>query len=366
MKSKDWVLRNLPVVLEVLVIVVLTMVILSFRLPETARKVQVGCILIGAKDDRGWNESHYNGLLNACRVHGCAFAVRESVPENEATVAAAVKRLVDEGTNVIFMTSFGYGAHMDRIAREYPRVAFFGISGEGAAKNSTTYFGRLYQARYLTGIIAGTESKTGVLGYVAAMPIPETHRDINAYALGMRVANPQARLIVRFTGSWDDEAAERESVARLQQKGADVITYHEDKPYAIDEAEKRGLMSIGYDTVYEEYSDRFLTAAINDWKAIYKKVLGDYLSGRGNFSDNYWLGLEEGGVALHPLSPRVSAETEFLVSMERQWIVSNRSVFSGIIYDNRGTLRCGEEERISDHELFTGMNWFAEGVEIDE
>ncbi len=366
MKGREWIKRNLPLLLAGLIIVALAIVIRSFRLPETQRHVVVGCVLVGAKDDRGWNESHYRGILNASRDHDCGFKVRERVAESGKAVSDAVRSLVREGADVVFLTSFGYGAHMDMIAQRYPRVAFFGISGEGAEKNTTTYFTRLYQARYLSGVIAGAESKTGVLGYVAAMPISETHRDINAYAMGMRAANPKARLIVRFTGSWDDEAAERESVALLAERGADVITYHEDKPYAVEEAEQRGLMSVGYDAVYETYSDRFLTAALNDWKMIYKRILGDYLSGRTNFANSYWLGFEENAVALHPLSPRVSEGTAFLASMEKTRVMNDRSLFSGVIYDNQGTLRCDEGERINDHELFTGMDWFVEGVEVYE
>lgn len=366
MKGRDWVAHNLPPLLVALICIALVVVIRSFRLPETERQVRVGCVLTGAKDDRGWNEGHYNGLLDACRTHGCSFAVREKVAESEAALAAAVRELVKEKTNVVFLTSFGYGAYMDEIAREYPRVAFFGTSGEGTAKNSTTYFARLYQARYLAGIVAGVESRTGVLGYVAGRPNAQTKRSINAYAMGMRLANPEARLIVRFTGSWDDEAAERESVALLAEKDADVITYHTARPYAVQEAERLGLMSIGYDAVHEKYSDRFLTAAVYDWKAVYKIVLGDYLSGRANFSRSYWLGFEEGSVALYPLSSRVSTKAAFLVSLEKKRIVNERSVFSGVIHDNQGKLRCEEDERISDHELFTGMDWLVEGVEIDE
>lgn len=359
-------MRNLPPLLVALICVALVVVIRSFQLPKTGGQVTVGCVLFGKRDDRGWNESHYTGIFGACRAHDCAFEVREGVAETGAAVSAAVKELVGRGANVIFLTSFGYGTYMDEIARKYPRVAFFGISGSGAAKNATTYYSRLYQARYLSGIVAGAESRTGVLGYVAAMPISETHRDINAFAMGMRVANPRARLIVRFTGSWDDEATERESVSLLQQKGADVITYHEDKPYAVEEAEEWGLMSIGYDAVYEKYSDRFLTAAVNDWNVLYEKVLGDYLSGRSNFSTGYWLGLEEGAVALHPLSPLVSEKASRLVARERERMENDSSVFSGVIYDNQGILRCGDGERISDQEIFTGMDWFAVGVVIYE
>ncbi|MBQ2616650.1 MAG: BMP family ABC transporter substrate-binding protein [Synergistaceae bacterium] len=367
MKSKEWMLHhNLPLLMVGLICIVLVVVIWSFQLPETERRIVVGCVLVGARDDKGWNESHSIGLSNACQTYDCGFMAWEWVAESEPTVSAAVRELVNDGANVIFLTSFGYGEYMDEIARKYPHVAFFGISGEGAAKNSTTYFARLYQARYIAGIIAGAESKTGILGYVTSTPNPQVNRSINAYAMGMRVANPKARLIVRFTGSWENKAAELESVILLAEKGADVITYHEDRPYAVQEAERLGLMSIGYDAVYEKYSDRFLTAALYNWKVLYEKVLGDYMSGRSNFSNSYWLGFDEGAVDLYPLSPRVSEKTAYLASVEKQRILENRSVFSGVIYDNKGNLRCDKDERISDHELFTGMDWFIEGVEIYE
>ena len=364
MTSKKLTALNLPLLLAGIICVVLVLVIRSFQLPETGKHLAAGCVLVGAKDDKGWNESHSTGLLNACRAYDCGFMVREWIAENEASTSAAVNELIDDGANVIFLTSFGYGEYMDEIAQQYPHVAFFGISGEGAAKNSTTYFARLYQARYLAGIVAGAESKTGILGYITAAPNSQTNRSINAYAMGMRLANPKARLIVRFIGSWEDEAAERESVILLAEKGADVITYHEDRPYAVEEAEKLGLMSVGYNAVYEKYSDRFLTAAMYNWEVLYEKVLGDYMSGRSNFSSSYWLGFEEGAVALHPLSPKVSEETASLVSAEKERIVNYSGVFSGVIYDNHGILRCDKDERISDYELFTGMDWFAEGVEI--
>lgn len=365
MKGKEWVERNFPFVLVGLIIIALAFVIRSFRLPETGKHITIGCVLVGSKDDKGWNESHYNGLLHACEAHSCLLEVRDDVGEDAASVSSAVDNLVKEGANVIFLTSFGYGEYAEENARKHPRVAFFSVSGTGTAKNQTTYFARLYQMRYLAGVIAGAVSRTGVLGYVAAMPNSQINRNINAYAMGIRLANPEAKLLVCFTGSWDNELAERESVARLHYAGADVITYQEGKPYAVDEAEKRQLFSIGFDNVYEDYSERFLTATMYDWDVVYKKVLGDYLSGRTHFSGGYWLGMAENAVKLHTLSPLVSEKAAFLTTMAQQHVKA-RGVFSGVIYDNKGTLRCEEGEWISDNELFTGMDWFVEGVEIYE
>ncbi len=365
MKGKEWVGRNLPLVLVGLIIIAMTVVIRSFQLPETGQQITIGCVLVGPKNDKGWNESHYNGLLHACEAHSCILKVQENVKEEAENVFKAVDELVEEGASIVYLTSFGYVEFSDNLARKHPRVAFFSVSGEERGRNWTTYFARLYQMRYLAGVIAGSESRTGVLGYVAAMPNPQVNRNINAYALGMRVANPNAKLIVCFTGSWDNEVAERESVAQLHYAGADVIAYQAGKAYAVDEAEMRGLFSIGFDNVYETYSDRFLTATLYDWDVIYEKVLGDYLSGRTHFSGGYWLGMDENAVKLYALSPLVSEKAAFLTSLAQQHVIA-RGVFSGTIYDNQGRQRCEEGERIGDHELFTGMDWFVEGVEIYE
>ena len=380
-------MRNLPFLMVAATVVALVFVIQRFRLPEQDRHVTVGCVMAGPKTDGGWNESHYNGLLNACqefsvksgrgagketdgqqssRLSVNRLLLRERVPEEEDALMAAVDSLVRDGCNVVFLPSFGYGRYIDVAAKKYPRVAFFGISGRGEEKNSTSYFARLYQVRYLAGIVAGYTSRTGVLGYVAAMPNPQSVRGINAYALGMRLANPKAKLLVRFTGSWDNETAERESVALLQAEGADVITYHTDRPCAVQEADARGLFSTGYGAVRGEYSPRFLTAALYDWDILYRKVLDDYLSGRTNFSRRYWLGLMENAVKLHPLSPAVGNKAAAVMEWKKGQMMVDWDVFSGQILDNEGVLRCGHGEQISDEELFLRMNWFVEGVEIYE
>ncbi len=362
--SKEWFMRFSPIILAVFIIVAIVVVIRSFELPQNEKQTIVGAVLVGSKLDMGWNENHYDGLVDVCDKNGCKLLIRDNVPEQSQAVFTAVRSIVNEGANVIFLTSFGYGEYADIIAREYPDVAVFCISGQGAEKNSATYYARLYQARYLSGIVAGCESKTGIIGYVSAMPNSQTNHSINAFALGMRVANPKARLLVRFTNSWDNQARERESVRLLASKGADVVTYHEDKPYVVREAESLGIYSIGYDSVYEQFSDHFLTAAVYDWKVIYGKLLGDYISGRANMSGTYWLDISSGGVKLYPLSNLVGKDTRMLLEREQERIVKKRDVFSGVIYDNKGKLRCAEDENISDHELFTGMEWYAEGVEI--
>lgn len=365
MNSKKWKERNIPILLVLIIVAVIIIVIQSFRIPSESKQVTVGAVFVGSRADEGWNESHFNGLLKASNKYGCKFITRDYIADSgdQDVFYEAVDGLIAKGANVIFLTSFGYGSYVNKIAERYPNVAFFCISGHGQAKNCTSYFARIYQVRYLAGLVAGAATKTGVLGYVAAMPNSQIIRGINAYAMGMHRANPEARLLVRFTGSWDNEIKEQDSVIKLAAAGADVFTYHEDTPYVIKKAESMGLYTVGYGVTSARYSPHYLTAALFDWDVVYDKVLGDYTGGRVNSTQGYWLDIAEGGVRLDKMSPLVEQQTVDLVQLELQRI-RKQDVFSGVIYDNEGRLRCEEGEQISDEQLFYGMDWFVEGVEI--
>ncbi len=352
------------VILGVLLVVSNVVLIRTFSFGEKEEKTIVGMVLVGDHDDPGWNSSHFDGVSDACKSLGCDLVIKESVPEEENKLFKAVKELAAKNCDLIFLTSNGYGEYIDEISAGYPDIAFYSTSADGGGENSTSYFIRMYQARYLAGIVAGASTKTYVLGAVVAKPIPEIDRGINAFAMGARRVNPNIEVVVYYTGSWDDEEKEREAVRALAAKDADVITYHVAKPYAIDEAEKLGLFSIGYEGVYGDYSERFLTASMAEWDVVYKKILSDYLSGRANFSNSYWMGIEDGAVHLHACSDLVDNNTRQLVESEKARIQTWRDVFSGEIYDNEGLLRCAKDERFSDDELFRGMDWFVNGVEI--
>ncbi|MBR1740785.1 MAG: BMP family ABC transporter substrate-binding protein [Lachnospiraceae bacterium] len=366
MKAKKLGSMGILAILAVVVFVGIIVLIMNFNLQTDEGKPRVGCVLIGTRDDQGWNESHYEGLLEACKAQGCDFQVVENVPEKRMDVSQAVEGLIEDKCNVIFLTSYGYGKYAAPIAKAHQETAFYVISGDETAENLTTYFARLYQVRYLAGIVAGAATKTNTLGYVASSPNSQTNCGINAYTLGARLANPKAKVIVHWTRSWNDEAEEKKAVKRLKEKGADVIAYHSDKAYSIEAAEVEGLYSIGYDAIYGEWSDKFLTASLYDWGMLYTQIIEDYLSGRANFSREYLMGLQEKAVKLADFSPLVSDETKRLLAQESERIMTARDVFSGVIYDNAGRLRCEEDERISDEEMFAGMNWFVEGVENDK
>ncbi len=367
LKENKGLSRGMFLGLSLLVLFGIILSIRFFRFSNEKKEVIVGAVFLGSCDDKGWNQSHYDGIKQACEGQDCALLIEENVPEEEEEkLRLAVNRLVEKGCSVLFLTSFGYGNFLNQIASENPMVAFYCISGNGAAENAAAYFPRIYQARYLEGIVAGAASRTGILGMVSSMSNAETRRLVNAYTLGARLSNPQAKVIVYYTGSWDDDKAEEKAVEKLVERGVDTISYHLDTPHVAELAEEKGLFVTGYGEVYGEYSERFLTAALFEWDIVYQKVLGDYLSGRANFSYNYWLGLSDEAVSLYPLSPLVEQRTKNIVEGEKARIQTQRDVFSGKIYDNKGKVRCEQDERISDDELFYGMAWYVAGVEIYE
>ncbi len=209
--------------------------------------------------------------------------------------------------------------------------------------------------------MAGYQTKTGKLGYVANSPQPAICRGINAFALGVQRVAPDAEIVVFWTGSWDNEDAETAAVRKLvRDEDVDVVTYHQDRPYAIQAAEAAGIYSIGYYEPMEGASEKCLTCAVCDWAPLFETLLRDYLHTGG--ARTGWMGMESGVVGLTGYSPLVSQDARDEVEKATQEILSGSNVFSGLIYDNTGRRRCGEGETISDAALQNKIDWLAKGV----
>ena len=108
---------------------------------------------------------------------------------------------IDQGCNLIYTTRFEFMDWTIKVAKEFPNVKFDHCSGYQTAPNVSTYFGKIYQARYLSGIAAGRKSATGAIGYVAAFPVPEVIHGSNAFALGVQSVNPNATVKVIWTNT---------------------------------------------------------------------------------------------------------------------------------------------------------------------
>jgi basic membrane protein A len=252
--------------------------------------------------------------------------------------------------------------YVEKISKEYPEVAFFHCSGYKTTDNLATYFGRIYQPRYLSGIVAGLKTESDSIGYVAAYPIPEVIRGINAFTLGVQSVNPDAVVKVRWTSTWYDPAKEKEAAIALLDEGVDVIAQHQDTTGPQQAAEEREAFSIGYNTDMAEMAPgSYMTAPVWNWGPYYVEQTQNVID--GNFeSHEYWGGLEDNIVQLAPLTDLAPEDAEEYVGEAKDKILDGTlKVFEGPLYNQEGEVVV-EGQVMTDEEMLN-MMWFVQGVE---
>lgn len=326
---------------------------------------KIGIIMTGSREEEGWNGENYKGLSIVCEKLGLELLAEENIAENSGLCADAVERLVSDGAKMIVLSSYGYSGEIKDIVSDYPQVTFYANSVEYYSENMMSYFGRMYQVRYLSGIAAGMKTETNKIGYVAAMQNSEVNRDINAFTLGVRRVNPKAEVVVSWVNSWDDRDGSIAAANNLiKNENIDVITYHQNKGYVIEEAEKAGIYSIGYNKALENVSEKVLISAEWNWEILYEAAVTDYLQGYSEPKKCYCGGIDSGVVELSGYSPILSAEIIAEIEKAKEEISLGKDVFIGEIYDNNGILRCGKDELISDTTLLKNFDWYVDGVKM--
>lgn len=349
-----------------LILIPLIMLIFNFTRTFEERREKIGFIILGDVNVAGWNKSQYEGIKTACENFGVELLVRDNVRENSGQCPAAIKNLVENGAGMIFLASYSYSKEAQNLIGEYSRIAFATNSAEVHAKNMTAYFVRMYQARYLAGALAGMRTRSNIVGYVAAMSNTEVNRGINAFALGVQRTNPNAKVFVMWTGSWQNEAIEAANARRLIQAGADVLTYHQDEATVADIAENFGVDYIAYNEILKNRSEHCLTSIFCRWDLYYSDIIQRYLKGEINSVKNHWLGIDRGAVALSDFSSAVDADMVAKLDSLKQELINGNLIFFGELRDNRGEIRCTADEAVSDDKLFEDINWLVKGVEVLE
>ena len=368
MRSKN-LLRNLLVVVIVAIITLVVFIIVKtdFKGKDEKNQLVVGFVMTGTTKEEGWNSLHYHGIKEACDTMDATLIVKENVKEDTKECENAIKELATQQAKVIILSSYGYAAEVSDIVKAYPDITFYSESFDHGNENMKSYFTRMYQARYLSGILAGMQTKTNTIGYVAAMANSEVNRGINAFTLGVKRSNPKAKVMVAWSNSWDDAKKEKElATALIDTCQADVITYHQNQPNVIAVAEEKGIDSIAYHGAPKGVSEHVLTAAEFHWSSTYKEILLDYVRGKSGDVTTYWLGIDQDAVGLSEYSVRVSEEAKKEIELAKQEIENGMDVFSGKIYDTENNLRCDEGENISDDKLLKSLDWYVKGVEFYE
>lgn len=350
-----------------LVIALIFFVLLGYQEEKKEHREKIGFILSGGATEEGWNGMHYRGMKAACERVEADLLVSEYVSEFSGQCEMAVRELENAGCNMIVLSSYGYSEEVHELVREYPNVVFYGNSSEYHEENLTSYFVKMYEARYLAGIIAGRMTENNQIGYVAAMNNNEVNRGISAFTLGVKRVNPTATVHVIFTGTWDDEETEKAAANKLiEEVGVDLLTYHQNQTYVIEAAEEAGIYSIGYHESMQQFSERYLTAVKCDWQQVYKELIQEFLRGKANSVKNFWIGMNNGAVGLGEYSALVPGTVRKEVEVIEKEVLNGAEIFSGVIYDTDGNLQCDEDEIISDERLLEEFDWLVEGVRIYE
>ncbi|HEX2734794.1 MAG TPA: BMP family ABC transporter substrate-binding protein [Polyangiaceae bacterium] len=337
---------------------------------KTSTDLTVGFIYVGPKDDFGYNQAHAEGAKTLTSMPGVKLREQEKVPETVEVETVMEAMINEDGAKLLFPTSFGYfNPHILKLAEKYPDVTFFHCGGlydeTKHPKNVGSYFGYIDEAEYVAGITAGLTTKTNKLGFVAAKPIPQVLRNINAYTLGARSVNPKATLTVIFTGDWSMPTKEAEATNSLIDQGADVITAHVDSPkVVIENAERRGAFSTGYHASQAQLAPKgYLTGAEWNWEKVYKDYV-EKVKSKSEWKHLVRGGFKEGYIKMSPYGAAVSADAKTKADAAKDGLTSGTLViFKGPLKDNTGKeiIAAGTSRGQTDIEL-EKMDYLVEGV----
>lgn len=319
------------------ILATLALGIMAFAARPAFAGEKIGFIYVGPKSDFGYNYAMDQGRLAMEKaIPGVKTVFFENIPEN-AEVERVMERLVSQGFKLIFPTSYGYLDPALNVAKKYPKVTFMHAGGFKLAPNLGTFFADIDEVEFLSGMAAGAATKTGKLGFIAAHPIPQTLRNINAFTLGAQSMNPKVTTTVVWTGTWSDPAKEAEAANSLIDGGADVLTMHVDGPITIAQtAEKRGAMVCGYHADASKFAPKgWLTGSAWNWGPLMERIAKSVAAGTWK-SEHIRGSIKDGYVKLAPFGPAVPEAARKTILEKEAAFKSGAALWSGSIAKQDG------------------------------
>jgi simple sugar transport system substrate-binding protein len=347
------------------------------------KKLKAGFVYVGPVGDYGWSHAHDMGRKFAeQQLPWLETVYIESVAEADAS--RIIDRLIQgEKCDVVFTTSFGYMEDTLKAGKKYPDKKFMHCSGFKQSHNVGTYFADLYQTYYLNGLMAGGLTKTNKIGYVAAFPIPELIRHIDAFALGIKATNPKAEVHVKWIYAWYGPDKAREAAEALIAEGCDTLAFTEDTPAVIEVGQEhsekgRQIYTFSHYSPMQQYGkDSVVSGQLVDWGVMYVKILSDLYDGTWTSNDLWWLVAEKaailGGNFENIINPKFEGELKTkmvdiadfgkisvydLVAKRYAQMKKGPDVFdpfAGPITDNTGKLQIKAGQRASKADLLSIM-----------
>ncbi len=337
---------------------------LAFRGSRAAEPLRAAWMYVSPVGEAGWSYQHDLGRRAVEAAMG--EAVKTSYVENVSEGADAervIRSLAAGGNKLVFTTSFGFMNPTIKVAQAFPKTDFEHCTGYKRAANVGTYSARFYQGRTLSGTIAGHMTKSRVIGYVAAFPIPEVVRGINAFTLAAQAVRPDVAVKVIFTSSWFDPGKERAAADTLMGQGADLVTHHTDSTAVVQAGEEKGVWTIGYNSDLSRFGPKTcLTSIVMDWDGYYVGRVKAAMDGSWTPTDT-WGGVREGMVVMAPLNTAVPEEAAAAMkAQDAEMKAGKLPPFKGPIKDQSGKERVAAGAPLGDKEILS-MNWFVQGVQ---
>ncbi|HQS31994.1 BMP family ABC transporter substrate-binding protein [Polaromonas sp.] len=332
--------------------------------PAKAEPLKVAFAYVGPVGDGGWTFAHDNGRKAVEKEYGDKVVTSfvEKVPES-ADAERVLRDMASQGNKLIFGTTFGYMEPMLKVAADFKDVKFEHATGYKTAENMRTYDSRTYEGAYMAGVIAGKMSKTGTLGVVGSIPIPEVIRNINSFTLGAQSVNPKVKTKVVWVNEWFNPPKETEAATALINGGADVLMQNTDSSAVLQTAEKMGKRAFGWDSDMTAYGPKaHLGSAIINWGPYYIKAVGDALDGKWVTGQSWW-GVKEGAIDMVSIAADVPDETKKRIDEVKAGLKDGSfAIWKGPIMDNTGKELLARDVT-ADDKFLGGLKTYVKGVE---
>lgn len=339
-----------------------------------SKQLKIAFVYARSIQSSGWTYGHEIGRQGVEDFFKGKITTKyiQHVPETEQAYDY-IKSLAEEGHDVIFTTSPAFRIATLKCALEHKNVKFFNCSDEKAYEHMNCYFGRVHEPIFLSGIIAGTMTKTNIIGYSANCFSSEAILAINSFALGAKIVNPYSKIKVSWTKEWNNHDEFINAESQLLTMNCDVIL-NRNITLARAIAEKNGTYSMLYSFEDENNEEKkYLCEPIWNWGIYYEKILSSIFNesfkistNKGSKQINYWYGMDEGVSDIYYSKVDVPITVQRLVKAMRKMIINKEfDIFTGPIIDNKGNVRIKDGEILSTDELFR-MDWLVDNVEIDE
>ncbi len=333
--------------------------------PAKPEPLKVAFAYIGPVGDGGWTFAHDNARKALEKELGDKIVTSfvEKVPES-ADAERVFREMASQGNKLIFGTTFGYMEPMLKAAADLKDVKFEHATGYKTAPNMRTYDSRTYEGAYMAGVIAGKMSKSGILGVVGSVPIPEVIRNINSFTLGAQSVNPKVKTKVIWVNEWFNPPQETQAATALINGGADVLFQNTDSPAVLKTAEEKGKRAFGWDSDMTAYGPKaHLASSVINWGPYYIKATKEALDGSWKGDSSVWWGVKEGAIDIVSIATDVPDETKAKVAEVKKGLADGSFViWKGPITDNTGKVVVAKDA-VADDKFLSGVNFYVKGVE---